>query len=108
MTTNLGRPAFVIWHDAHQGSSTWTHLEDIHTDRDPYVVTSVGFLLEEKVGGKPGHVSLVQSWSEDDALDSVLHIPTAMVQYVYFLKGPLRVKGKGNKNVDEARGRTRS
>ena len=103
MRTNLGRPAFVIWHDAHQGSNTWTHLEDLKEDPDPYAVTSVGFLLPVEKGGKVGHLSLVQSWSEDDALDSILHIPEAMVQFVFFMKGPIRDRNKGKDSKQKRR-----
>ena len=93
----------VIWHDAHAGTDTWVHLDDPYSDVDPYVVTSVGFLLDVKRGGKPGHVSVAQSWSDDDAVDSILHIPNAMVRSVSQLKGRRHgIKGR-NTEVDEAR-----
>lgn len=91
---NRFRLVLVEWHDAHGGTETWTHLDDLKQDRDPYVVYSAGFLLEEGSDGKPGHVSITQSWSFDDSLDSVLHVPIAMVQRVVYLKGPERDKGK--------------
>lgn len=82
------------WHDAHAGTDTWIHIEDAN-DLSPYVVWSVGYLLEIGKGGKPGHVSVAQSWSEDDALDSVLHVPVEMVQRVFVLKG--NTGGEGDK-----------
>lgn len=67
--------AVVTWHDAHSDrSGTWTDRSEI--DDDPYVVRSVGFLLDPP---KAGHVSVVQSVGDDEALDHILHIPNAMV-----------------------------
>lgn len=82
----MGRAVCVIWHDAHAGSETWIHL-DADQDNEPYIVTSIGFLLDPKRGGKPNHTSIAQSWSADDAVDSVLHIPDAMVKRIYDLRG---------------------
>lgn len=71
----------VIWHDAHVGSSTWEHLRDMEDD-GPYVVRSVGYVIPVKNGGKKKHISIAQSWSEAECVDSVLHIPAAMVRQV--------------------------
>jgi hypothetical protein len=71
----------VIWHDAHMGNHTWEHLRDMEDD-GPYVVRSVGYLIPIKNGGKKKHISIAQSWSEAECVDSVLHIPTAMIQSV--------------------------
>ena len=73
-------PVLVIWHDAHAGTSTWENLRDLEDDGN-YVVRSVGFLIDKK-HGKKKHISIAQSLSEDDCVDSVLHIPVAMVQQV--------------------------
>jgi hypothetical protein len=74
-------PVLVIWHDAHAGSGTWEHLRDLEDDGN-YVVRSVGYLIDAKKHGKKKHVSIAQSLSEVDCVDSVLHIPVAMVQQV--------------------------
>lgn len=92
----IRQPVVVIWHDAHAGIDTWTYIDDCN-DRDPYVVHSCGYLLTKTTGGKPKHVSITQSWSHDDALDSVLHIPEAMVQQVIFLKGKRRADKRTNR-----------
>ena len=68
-----GRMVIVTWLDAHADVAGWMTLADI--DPDPCIVYSVGFLLD---GVKTDHVSLCQS-SSDGRLDSVLHIPRAMV-----------------------------
>lgn len=75
------KPVLVIWHDAHMGNSTWEHLRDMEDD-GPYVVRSMGYLIPVKNGGKKKHISVAQSWSEADCVDSVLHIPVAMVKQV--------------------------
>ena len=71
----------VIWHDAHSGQNAWQDFCDID-DPDPYVVYSVGYLLDLKSGGKKKHLSIGQSISDYDAVDSILHIPNAMVKKV--------------------------
>lgn len=71
----------MIWHDAHSGENTWQQFADID-DEDPYVCYSVGYLLDVKNGGKKKHLSIAQSVSDCDAVDSILHIPNAMVQKV--------------------------
>jgi hypothetical protein len=74
----------VIWHDAHSGSGTWEYLNDLEDD-GPYVVRSVGYLIDAKKHGKNKHTSIGQSLSEVDCLDSILHIPNAMVQKIITL-----------------------
>lgn len=83
------QPVHIIWHDAHAGSETWVDLHT-HKDDEPYIVSSCGWLLDDKLGGKAGHISITQSWSDDDAVDSILHIPVAMVQEIIYLKGKRR------------------
>jgi hypothetical protein len=90
------RPVYIVWHDAHAGTETWVDLHT-HKDVDPYVVRSTGWLLTDDLGGKPGHISIAQSWSDDDAVDSILHIPLAMVQEIVYLKGKRRADKRTNR-----------
>lgn len=71
-------PVLIIWHDAHSGTQTWEHIEDI-ADDGPYEVHSVGFILKHKGGAKKNHVSVAQSFSTEGFVDSILHIPKKMV-----------------------------
>lgn len=71
------KPVVVVWKDAHADCEGWSTLEDI--DDEPYIVRSIGFMLEKDRGKKKGHVSIAQSVSEDNMIDSVLHIPKRMV-----------------------------
>jgi hypothetical protein len=95
---SVNRPILIIWHDAHAGTDTWVNLDN-YKDPDPYVVNSIGWLLDENLGGKPNHITIAQSWSDDDAVDSILHIPIAMVQQVITLKGK-RSRDKGRTSKD--------
>lgn len=72
------RVVLVIWHDAHGDADSWTDIDDLGDD-GPCVVSSAGLLLKTGRGGKPGHVSIAQSITSDGSVDSVLHIPQAMV-----------------------------
>ena len=63
----------VTWHDAHSETS-WHEVLDI--DSDPYVVETVGWLLQSV---KPDHVVIAQSVGSDDSIDGVLCIPVGMV-----------------------------
>jgi hypothetical protein len=69
----------VIWHDAHSGSESWINIKDL--DKEPAIVDTVGFILPTAEGGKPGHITVFQSRTED-AIDHVLHIPHGMVQRI--------------------------
>lgn len=85
MTDSIEKlPVRVEWHDAHVGEDRWEDRENLEDD-GPCVVHSCGFLLTESQGGKAGHVSLVATWSDDDMVHSVFHIPQQMVQRVEFL-----------------------
>ena len=103
----MNKCVYVIWHDAHAGCSTWNHLEDMTKDDDPYVVHSVGWVLDIGAGGKSNHLSITQSWSDDDAVDSVLHIPNAMVQRVIEVRGASE-QPKGRRKKDRTLGRSES
>lgn len=73
--------AIVTWHDAHSGSETWVHVDDLDDD-GPYVVRSVGWLMD---GVKRGHVTICQSDTSCGHVDAVLHIPIKMVKSVQAL-----------------------
>ncbi len=75
----------VEWHDAHSDDAGWVSRSDLE-DEGPAVIKSVGFLLTEADGGKKNHVSLVQTWSEDDMLHSVFYIPVQMVYRITILE----------------------
>lgn len=64
------------WHDAHSGENdTWTPADEIE-DAGPYLVKSIGWLIS---GVKAGHVTIAQSWTQDDQVDHLLHVPAGMV-----------------------------
>lgn len=75
------QPVIVKWMDAHSGETTWHELED----NEPYIIDTCGFLVPENEGGKPGHVTVVQSITPDEQMDHVLYIPQAMVEKLVFL-----------------------
>ena len=74
----------VEWHDAHVGTDGWEARQDL-IDDGPAVIESCGFLLTPEQGGKKNHVSIVTTWSADDMVHSVFHIPEQMVQKVEVL-----------------------
>jgi hypothetical protein len=74
----------VEWHDAHVGTDGWEARQDL-VDDGPAIIESCGFLLTPEQGGKKNHVSIVTTWSEDDMVHSVFHIPEQMVQKVEVL-----------------------
>jgi uncharacterized protein YndB with AHSA1/START domain len=75
-------PVIVTWADAHSDSSGWTGVKE-HIDEGEYIVQSVGWLLTESDGGKPGHVTICQSYTPDEDVDHILHIPQAMVRQMH-------------------------
>jgi|DEB0MinimDraft_6_1074348.scaffolds.fasta_scaffold183821_2 hypothetical protein len=72
------RMVAITWADAHGDCAEWTDLTEVEDDGD-YLVRSVGILL---VGAKRGHLSIAQSITPDEDVDSVLHIPKGMVRRV--------------------------
>ena len=70
--------AVVRWNDAHADVAGWSSITGPH-DRDPFQIVTVGILLDRKSGRKPGHVSIAQSLSQEAQVDSILHVPKAMV-----------------------------
>lgn len=66
--------AVVKWFDAHSDHS-WVDITTV--EDEPYVVTSVGLLLDNK---KTGHITLSQTVGPDGVHhDHVIHIPSAVV-----------------------------
>ena len=68
------KAVIVTWDDAHDLTETWTARPDL--DSGPFIVTSIGFLLEDV---KPEYVVIAQSFVEDD-VDNALAIPVGMVR----------------------------
>lgn len=89
----------VTWRDAHGDARGWTQYDDL--DSDPCIVHTAGFLLENV---KKDHVSIAQSITGDD-LDSVIHIPTAMVENIRNLEldnDSLRRPKKDDRRISKA------
>jgi hypothetical protein len=79
MEEGLTHPlVMVTWTDAHAATSSWTPIEDI--GQEPCMVNSCGFLLSVEQGGKPEHITLYQSKTDNDDVDGVLCVPVAMVK----------------------------
>ena len=77
----FGTLAIVTWHDTFSDAHGWTSIHEL--SQDNCVVHSVGWIVPTSDGGCPDHVTIYQSRIEDtDQVDSVLHIPVAMVQNV--------------------------
>ena len=70
--------SIVIWRDAHSLGNEWMTADDAAAGGD-YLVCTAGWKLDTDSGGKAGHISIVRSLTEDEYLDSVLHIPEQMV-----------------------------
>jgi hypothetical protein len=73
-TTNKLKSVYIKWLDAHDELDTWIASEDI--EKEPCVITSLGFLIEN---GKPEHVTLAQSYSDELLYNNIIYIPNAMV-----------------------------
>ena len=78
------RVVLVTWWDAHAVTTGWTNIDEL--DVEPFVVTSVGYLVE---AAKPDHVLLVQSVTREGQIDQALAIPWGMVRSVVMLTGPI-------------------
>jgi hypothetical protein len=74
----------VEWADAHDGTETWTAIEDLADDGE-VIITSIGIQLDEEHGGKKGHIALAQSIDEDH-VDNVLYVPLGMVRKITALQ----------------------
>jgi hypothetical protein len=72
-------PYLVVWADAHSDSSGWTGRDHV-SEEGEYLVNSIGWLLTEQDGGKTSHVTLCQSYTPDEDVDHILHIPQGMVR----------------------------
>lgn len=75
------QPVLVTWADAHSDSSGWTGIKD-STEEGEYIVYSVGYLIPESEGGKPAHITICQSYTPDEDVDHILHIPQGMVRHL--------------------------
>jgi hypothetical protein len=69
----------VVWADAHGDSNGWTGFKEME-DEGEYLVHSLGWLLTDKMGGKAHHVTICQSYTPDEDVDHVLHVPIGMVR----------------------------
>jgi hypothetical protein len=78
MSLNDYKMVKVTWHDAHSISDGWAYEDEIDDD-EPFSVVHIGYLLPVGKGGKRGHVSLAFGMTEDEALDTRMHIPQKMV-----------------------------
>lgn len=70
----------LTWMDAHAATSAWTPIDEI--GQDPCIVTSCGYMLSVENGGKPEHITLYQSKTDNDDVDGVLCVPVAMVKKI--------------------------
>jgi hypothetical protein len=68
----------VEWADAHDGTQTWTSIDDLVDDGE-VIITSIGIRLDEDKGGKKEHIALAQS-IDGDHVDNVLYIPVGMIR----------------------------
>lgn len=73
----------VQWIDAHAGDEGGWHGLD-PDDKDEYINRTVGFLIPTGEGGKPNHVTIGQSISQEGLFDHVIHIPLIMVKSMTF------------------------
>jgi hypothetical protein len=70
----------VRWADAHGDHNGWVELEELDNDDGEYIVETVGFLVPlDEPGAKKGHVNLVQTYADGDAI-GLFHIPVGMVR----------------------------
>ena len=87
-TTELNPPAYpmalVYWADACGGDPGWISLDEVEDDGETMVQT-VGFLLaQDDAGGKPNHVTLLQSFHDGEGIN-LFYIPVAMVRKIILL-----------------------
>lgn len=73
----------VRWIDAHAGDEGGWHGLD-PDDKDEYINQTAGFLIATSDGGKPNHVTIGQSISQEGLYDHVIHIPIIMVKTIEF------------------------
>lgn len=72
----------LVWADAHAGENeSWVAVEDVE-DSGEYLVSSIGWVID---GAKEKHVTIAQSWTQDDQVDHLLHIPLSMIRKVHAL-----------------------
>lgn len=73
-TKKRPEPVLVKWLDAHDENDTW--ISDFEIEKEPCVITSIGFIVPK---GKPNHVTLAQSYSDELLYNNIIYIPDAMV-----------------------------
>ena len=77
--------SLITWIDAHAGNEGgWYGLDP--DDKSEYINQTVGFVVHESDGGKPNHMTIAQSISQEGLYDHVIHIPAIMVRTVTFHK----------------------
>lgn len=82
----------VVWADAHSGAGSWAELDV--DDKSEFLNESVGLLVTEEQGGKPNHVTLAQSVSQEGDYDHVLYIVNSMVRHISYLDKSQAEKGR--------------
>lgn len=73
----------VVWADAHSGAGSWSALDC--DDKSEFLNQSVGMLVTEEQGGKPNHVTIAQSITQEGDYDHVLYILNSMVRLIHRL-----------------------
>ena len=74
----------VVWADAHSGAGSWSALDT--DDKTEFLNQSVGMLVTEEQGGKPNHVTIAQSITQEGDYDHVLYILNSMVRHISYLE----------------------
>jgi len=68
----------VTWADAHCGDQGWLELEHIEDDGE-MLVSTVGYLIPAGEGGKEGHLTILQTYSDGEGIHP-FYIPIGMVR----------------------------
>lgn len=82
----------VVWADAHSGAGSWSALDT--DDKDEFLNETVGMLVTEEQGGKPNHVTVAQSVTQEGDYDHVLYILNSMVRGICRLEKANEQKGR--------------
>ncbi len=68
----------IVWADAHCGDPGWIELDHVEDDGE-MLVTTVGFLIPPGEGGKEGHITLYQTYTDGEGIHPFF-IPIGMVR----------------------------
>lgn len=68
----------ITWADAHCGDPGWIDLAEVEDDGE-CLITTVGYLIPAGEGGKNGHVTIYQTYTEGEGIHP-FHIPAGMVR----------------------------